>query len=57
MTADLLAEVGKEEELARHIPLGRICEPEDIATAVECLIPLRMTTGHVLTVDGGYLCQ
>lgn len=57
MTESLLQLSGKEAELAKHIPLGRICEPTDVATAVEALYRLTMTTAHVLPVDGGYLCQ
>ena len=57
MTADLLAVPGKEAELARQIPLRRICEPADVAAAVEALYRLTMTTAHVLPVDGGYLCR
>jgi NAD(P)-dependent dehydrogenase (short-subunit alcohol dehydrogenase family) len=57
MTADLLAIPNKENQLASQIPLGRICEPSDVATAVEVLYRLTMTTAHVLPVDGGYLCR
>lgn len=57
MTESLLAIPGKEGKLAAFIPLGRICEPADIADAVEALFALKMTTGHILPVDGGYLCQ
>lgn len=57
MTAELLAVPSKEVELACQIPLGRICEPADVAAAVEALYSLTMTTAHVLPVDGGYLCR
>jgi meso-butanediol dehydrogenase / (S,S)-butanediol dehydrogenase / diacetyl reductase len=57
MTADLLRVSGKRTELEVHIPLGRICSTHDIADAVMALYQLKMTTGHVLPVDGGYLCQ
>lgn len=56
MSSDLLSTSGKEAELSRYIPLGRICEPIDVAIAVECLYQLEMTTAHVLPLDGGYLC-
>jgi NAD(P)-dependent dehydrogenase (short-subunit alcohol dehydrogenase family) len=56
MAAKLLAQRRKEKQLASHIPLGRICEPDDVAVAVECLYRLHMTTAHVLPLDGGYLC-
>jgi NAD(P)-dependent dehydrogenase (short-subunit alcohol dehydrogenase family) len=57
MAESLLSQQGKEAQLAKHIPLGRICEPEDVAIAVEALHSLTMTTAHVLPVDGGYLCR
>ena len=57
MTADLLSVRGKRAELESHIPLGRICSTQDIADAVVAMYQLKMTTGHVLPVDGGYLCQ
>ena len=40
MTHELLAQEGKERELARGIPLRRICEPRDIAAAVVSLLPV-----------------
>ena len=57
MTAKLLGPEGKERELRRHLPLGRLIEPEDVADAIEALGHLAQTTGHLLTVDGGYLCR
>ena len=57
MAADILAQPGEEEELRGHLPLGRICEPVDIAVAVDCLYRLELTTAHVLPLDGGYLCR
>ena len=57
MSENLLATPGMEEQLAQHIPLRRVAELADITTAVASLIPLHMTTGHILTVDGGYLCS
>ncbi len=41
------------------MPLGRIAEPEEVAAAILFLAsPMAsMTTGHVLTVDGGFLAQ
>jgi meso-butanediol dehydrogenase / (S,S)-butanediol dehydrogenase / diacetyl reductase len=57
MAADVLATPGKEEELRRHLPLSRICEPEDVAVAVDCLYRLELTTAHVLPLDAGYLCR
>lgn len=40
-------------------PLGRLAEPEEVATAALFLASpaARMVTGHVLAVDGGFLAQ
>ena len=57
MSANLLQVPGKEDELRAQLPLGRICEPQDVAVAVECLYRLEMTTAHVLPLDAGYLCR
>jgi 3-oxoacyl-[acyl-carrier protein] reductase len=44
---------------ARKIPLGRMCEPEDIADPILFLASdsARMITGVALTVDGGLLIK
>ena len=44
---------------ARKIPLGRMCEPEDIADPILFLVgdAARMITGIALTVDGGVLVK
>ncbi len=44
---------------ARKIPLGRMCEPEDIADPILFLAShaARMITGIALTVDGGVLVK
>jgi 3-oxoacyl-[acyl-carrier protein] reductase len=46
-------------ERARKIPLGRMCEPEDIADPILFLAgdAARMITGVALTVDGGLLIK
>ncbi len=46
-------------ERARKIPLGRMCEPEDIADPILFLAgdAARMITGVALTVDGGVLVK
>jgi 3-oxoacyl-[acyl-carrier protein] reductase len=46
-------------ERARKIPLGRMCEPEDIADPIMFLASdaARMITGVALTVDGGLLIK
>lgn len=48
-----------EDELADHIPLGRIGEPDDIATAALFLVSdaAAWVTGTVLVVDGGATSQ
>ncbi|HEY0696467.1 MAG TPA: SDR family oxidoreductase, partial [Micromonospora sp.] len=58
MTAELLPSREVEDELvARHIPLGRVGEPEDLAGAVVFLASAASAyvTGHTLTVDGGWV--
>jgi NAD(P)-dependent dehydrogenase (short-subunit alcohol dehydrogenase family) len=58
MTADLMPTRDAEDELvARHIPLGRVGEPEDLAGAVLFLASAASAyvTGHTLTVDGGWV--
>lgn len=45
------------DKLMRRIPIGRICEPEEIAMAVHALADEELMpayyTGQVLTIDGG----
>lgn len=51
------AEPAMEERLARHIPLGRIGDPEhNIGSAVAFLVgpQARYVTGQTLGVDGGH---
>ncbi|MEU7000723.1 glucose 1-dehydrogenase [Nonomuraea sp. NPDC046570] len=58
MTADLLPSPEAEERLIdRHIPLGRVGEPGDLAGAVVFLASpaASYVTGHTLTVDGGWV--
>jgi len=40
-------------------PLGRLAEPEEVATAILFLASpaASMVTGHILAVDGGFLAQ
>ena len=57
MTEMLLADVGRRDRLAEDIPMGRLASKVDIAEAVVALHSLKFTTGHVLPVDGGYLCR
>lgn len=41
------------ERMAKHIPLRRTPEPEDIADAVLFLLGAKATTGAIVEVDGG----
>ncbi|MCL5028913.1 MAG: SDR family oxidoreductase [Bacteroidetes bacterium] len=53
---DFLSPAKKEEtfkQYAEAIPVGRIGEPEDVATIVETLIKNSYITGQVIAVDGG----
>jgi NAD(P)-dependent dehydrogenase (short-subunit alcohol dehydrogenase family) len=47
------------ERLYGLMPLGRMAEPEEVATAILFLASpaASMVTGHILAVDGGYLAQ
>jgi 3-oxoacyl-[acyl-carrier protein] reductase len=51
--------VESKAERGRKIPLGRMCEPEDIADPILFLAGdgARMITGVALTVDGGLLIK
>jgi NAD(P)-dependent dehydrogenase (short-subunit alcohol dehydrogenase family) len=59
MTAELLGDAHQRSALELGIPLGRVATPHDVANAVAFLLShdSAMVTGHVLPVDGGYLCQ
>jgi NAD(P)-dependent dehydrogenase (short-subunit alcohol dehydrogenase family) len=58
-----IAGLQEKPELIQKIealtPLGRLAEPEDIATAILFLASpaASMITGHTLAVDGGFLAQ
>ena len=43
------------EEMAQEAPLGRNGTPEDVAKAIENLAESKFITGHVLSVNGGYV--
>lgn len=57
MTAALLAEPGKRTQVESHLPLGAIPTADQVAESCLHLLHMPFTTGHNLTVDGGYLCQ
>jgi NAD(P)-dependent dehydrogenase (short-subunit alcohol dehydrogenase family) len=50
---------GKEAQLARRIPLGRLGEPNDVGSCVAFLAgpAASYVTGHMFTVDGGMLVR
>jgi NAD(P)-dependent dehydrogenase (short-subunit alcohol dehydrogenase family) len=47
------------QRLCALMPLGRMAEPEEVATTILFLASpaASMVTGHILAVDGGYLAQ
>jgi 3-oxoacyl-[acyl-carrier protein] reductase len=57
IATDMTAALGEEilQEVCKHIPLGRLGEPQDVADAVLFLASdaASFITGHVLTIDGG----
>ena len=54
---DMCANVdpGILEEMAEQSPIGRNGRPEDVASAMEYLANAEFVTGHVLSVNGGYV--
>lgn len=56
MWDELVGEAKKEiwEEMASHLPAGRIATPADIALAYVYLMESEFTTGTILHVDGGH---
>ena len=54
---DMCANVdpGILEEMAEQSPIGRNGRPEDVASAMEYLANADFVTGHVLSVNGGYV--
>ena len=57
--APLLAQPELMARIQAMTPLGRIAEPEEVATAMLFLASpaAAMITGHTLPVDGGFLAQ
>lgn len=54
---DMCANVDAEilEEMSQESPLGRNGAPDDVAKAIEALAESEFITGHVLSVNGGYV--
>jgi len=54
---DMCAGLGREtlDDLAESTPLGRNGTPEDVAKAMEYLADAEFVTGHILSVNGGYV--
>ena len=57
LVRSVLGDSRSKEQASTLIPLGRLGQPEDIASAVEYLSSeaASYVTGHVLVVDGGWL--
>jgi 2-deoxy-D-gluconate 3-dehydrogenase len=56
LVEELLKDPAVRDDVLRHIPLGRLAEPEDIVGAVVYLAgpASDLVTGHTLVVDGGW---
>ena len=54
---DMCANVDADilEEMGQDAPLGRNGAPEDVAKAIEALAESEFITGHILSVNGGYV--
>ena len=54
---DMCASLGVETlaDMAENTPLGRNGRPEDVAQAMQYLAEATFVTGHVLSVNGGYV--
>lgn len=55
---DELKASGRVAEMLKHVPLGRVGKPEDVAGAVSflCSDDAAYVTGHTLSVNGGLYC-
>lgn len=59
LTANLLSEPGMEDAINAQTPMGRLVEPDEVATAIIFLASAAaaMITGVTLPVDGGWLAR
>jgi len=59
MTRGWFSDAKFMESVRRMIPLGKVGQPEDVASAVIylCSYGAKMVTGHSLLVDGGWTVQ
>ena len=59
LVAPLLEDAAMAKALIDATPLGRLVEPEEVASAILFLASddARMVTGHTLPVDGGWLAR
>ena len=57
IVTDMCAKVDKEvlAQMAEDAPVGRNGTPQDVAKAMEYLADAEFITGHVLSVNGGYV--
>ena len=56
-TSDALADPDYYDEVIEHTPMGRVGEPEEVASSVAflCLPASSYVTGECIAVDGGFL--
>ena len=56
-TSDALADPDYYDEVIEHTPMGRVGEPEEVASAIAflCLPASSYVTGECIAVDGGFL--
>jgi 3-oxoacyl-[acyl-carrier protein] reductase len=58
LTQDVLGETGMQD-MARKIPIGRLCQPQEIASLVRWLVGHENTylTGQDIVIDGGFTIE
>jgi NAD(P)-dependent dehydrogenase (short-subunit alcohol dehydrogenase family) len=59
MTARGLSDPERRSRIIASEPMGRVGTPEEVAEAVVwlCSDAASFVTGHMMTVDGGYVAQ